>query len=640
MSNWEIVKINDIGKVVTGKTPRTDDSQNYGSDFMFLGPTDLHKHFIITESEKMISSKGLASIKGSKLDGLSILVGCIGWDMGNVALVNCKCATNQQINSITEIKESYNPLYIYYWLKHKKNYLFQIANVTRTPILNKSDFSNIELSVPNKIEQDKIAKVLSDLDSKIEINNKINAELEAMAKTLYDYWFVQFDFPDANGKPYKTSGGKMVWNEELKRDIPVGWEVKTLLDIANFVNGLACQKFRPKENEDSYRVIKIREMGTGFTENSEFVSTNIPDKVIIHNGNILFSWSATLDVKIWTGGTGALNQHIFKITSNDFPKSYYYFELLNYLQHFKMQAELRKTTMGHITQDHLKQSRITIPSFDLINKLDKIIRPILDKKVKLEEENQELASLRDWLLPMLMNGQVSVGDVAVLRQAQDDMLGMVAEPIEIYQKTEKKIVEKVKKVKIIPIKLNPVDVYKRTLLAAEIVFQLKDTYTLGHLKLQKMLYLCQEIENMALPMKFLKQAMGPYDNQLARSLDKQFIEKKWFMYQKNESLKYKPLENCGKHRNDFNKYFEEQVEGINYLIKKFSKFTSNQIEAVATLYACWKEAIDNNELINDKLIISSFYKWSKEKEKFKEENLVKALDWMRKNGVEPKNQID
>lgn len=111
-----------------------------------------------------------------------------------------------------------------------------------------------------------------------------------------------------------------------------------------------------------------------------------------------------------TGGTGALNQHIFKITSKKYPKSYYYFELLNYLQHFKMMAELRKTTMGHITQDHLRESRIAIPLMDLINKLDDIIKPILEKKVKLEEENQELASLRDWLLPMLMNGQVTVKD--------------------------------------------------------------------------------------------------------------------------------------------------------------------------------------------------------------------------------------
>ena len=132
-------------------------------------------------------------------------------------------------------------------------------------------------------------------------------------------------------------------------------------------------------------------------------------------------------MKIWTGGTGALNQHIFKVTSNDFPKSYFYFELLNYLQHFKMQAELRKTTMGHITQDHLRQSRITIPTLELIEKLDEILKPILDKKVKLEEENQELASLRDWLLPMLMNGQVSAGDV-------EEQLGMVAEESARYVK--------------------------------------------------------------------------------------------------------------------------------------------------------------------------------------------------------------
>ncbi|NDC93518.1 MAG: restriction endonuclease subunit S, partial [Flavobacteriales bacterium] len=257
-------------------------------------------------------------------------------------------------------------------------------------------------------DQQKIASVLSSLDSKIELNNRINAELEAMAKTLYDYWFVQFDFTNAKGKPYKTSGGKMNWNEKLKRDVPVGWEVKTLLDIATFVNGLACQKFRPKENEDSYRVIKIREMGTGFTENTEFVSTNIPEKVVVYNGDILFSWSATLDVKIWTGGTGALNQHIFKITSKKYPKGFYYFELLNYLQHFKMMAELRKTTMGHITQDHLRESRITIPPIEIINELDKIVKPILEKKVKLEIENQKLTELRDWLLPMLMNGQVRV----------------------------------------------------------------------------------------------------------------------------------------------------------------------------------------------------------------------------------------
>ena len=263
--------------------------------------------------------------------------------------------------------------------------------------------------IPIQDNANKIVQILSDLDSKIELNNRINAELEAMAKTLYDYWFVQFDFPDANGKPYKTSGGKMVWNAELKREIPdsEGWSVGTLLDIANYVNGLPCQKFRPTGDE-FIRVIKIREMNEGFTSNSELVRPNIPDKAIIENGDVLFSWSASLEVKIWTGGKGALNQHIFKVTSDDYPKSFYYYQLLNYLQHFKMMAENRKTTIGHITQEHLQQSRIAIPPKELTKELEKIIAPIFSKKMNNEIENQKLTELRDWLLPMLMNGQVKV----------------------------------------------------------------------------------------------------------------------------------------------------------------------------------------------------------------------------------------
>ena len=351
-----------------------------------------------------------------------IIIGRVGANCGSVHRYEGKCWVSD--NALAGVATNDCSDFNYYLIKSIDLNSRQIGS--SQPLLTQTILYNLNIKFPINFKiQQKIAAVLSALDDKIELNNKINIELEQMAKTLYDYWFVQFDFPDANGKPYKTSGGKMVWNEELKREIPEGWEVKTLLDIAIFTNGLACQKFRPNENEDSYRVIKIREMGTGFTENSEFVSVNIPEKIVIHNGDVLFSWSATLDVKLWTGGIGALNQHIFKITSKDFPKSYYYFELLNYLQHFKMQAELRKTTMGHITQDHLKQSRITIPSFDLINKLDEIIKPFLEKKVKLEEENQELASLRDWLLPMLMNGQVTVGDF-------EEELGMVAEPTASY----------------------------------------------------------------------------------------------------------------------------------------------------------------------------------------------------------------
>jgi type I restriction enzyme, S subunit len=273
------------------------------------------------------------------------------------------------------------------------------------------------LPVPELKMQKEIALVLSSLDAKIELNNKINSELEGMAKTLYDYWFVQYDFPNEKGKPYKSSDGKMVYCEELKREIPKGWEVENLLGIADFTNGLACQKFRPVDNT-FLKVIKIREMNTGFTFNTEFTRTNIPGKYIVQNGDVLFSWSASLDVKLWSSGIGALNQHIFKLTSQKYPRFFYYFEVLNYLAHFKMMAESRKTTMGHITQEHLKQSKIAVPEINLINKLHKVIDPILNKVISNNIQNQELTELRDWLLPMLMNGQVTVGNVAYSNSIQ------------------------------------------------------------------------------------------------------------------------------------------------------------------------------------------------------------------------------
>ena len=270
-------------------------------------------------------------------------------------------------------------------------------------------FKNIKILVPDLKKQLEISKILLNIDQKIQINNQINQELEAVAKTLYDYWFVQFDFPDQNGKPYKSSGGKMVNHPELKREIPEGWGVDSLWNIANFYNGLAMQKYRPDTNEDDYLpVIKIREMMNGFSKDTEKARLDIPTEAVVESGDILFSWSATLEVIIWGKARGALNQHIFKVTSDTYPKSFIYFELKSYLKVFKAIAELRKTTMGHITQDHLKQAKIVVPPIEIISKLDAKLQPIMLKQQILENQNQELTQLRDWLLPMLMNGQVKV----------------------------------------------------------------------------------------------------------------------------------------------------------------------------------------------------------------------------------------
>ncbi|MBX9098011.1 restriction endonuclease subunit S [Streptococcus gordonii] len=344
-------------------------------------------------------------------DGKYILIAEDGENLKSNNKSICTLATGKYwVNNHAHIikgNEGTNTDFLYYKL-NSINFAPYITGSAQ-PKLNKENLLNIELYIPSKEHQDKIAKVLTLLDQKIQTNNQINQELEAMAKTLYDYWFVQFDFPDQNGKPYKSSGGKMVNHPELKREIPEEWGVDSLWNIANFYNGLAMQKYRPDTNEDDYLpVIKIREMMNGFSKDTEKARLDIPTEAVVESGDILFSWSATLEVIIWGKERGALNQHIFKVTSDTYPKSFIYFELKSYLKVFKAIAELRKTTMGHITQDHLKQAKIVVPPIELISKLDAKLQPIMLKQQILENQNQELTQLRDWLLPMLMNGQVKV----------------------------------------------------------------------------------------------------------------------------------------------------------------------------------------------------------------------------------------
>ena len=364
----------------------------------------------ITKGENIQSNKYVVSNRCILFNKLNVRFKRI-WRIENNA-PNKLCSTEFLPLIIDESIIDYQ--YCYYLLASDDltNYLCGINSNTSGSHkrINPDILLDLEVTLPVLDEQKHIGSILANLDRKIALNRSINHNLEAMAKQLYDYWFVQFDFPDENGMPYKSSGGKMVWNEKLKREIPEGWHCGNLFEIAVFTNGLACQKFRPKPGEKPLPVIKIREMHDGISSDPEEVSPNIPESVKVYNGDVLFSWSASLEVMVWAYGLGGLNQHIFKVTSaNGFPKSFYYFQLLNYVDVFKKMAEARKTTMGHITQDHLQQSTIAIPNDkDIAYKFEKRVSPILTETVKQQEVISILTKLRDSLLPLLMNGQVSV----------------------------------------------------------------------------------------------------------------------------------------------------------------------------------------------------------------------------------------
>ena len=293
------------------------------------------------------------------------------------------------------------PYLVYYFhTREGQHKILANASQVGVPALARatSTFRRIEICLPPLAIQRRIASILSSLDRKIELNNKINADLEEMAQAIFKNWFVDFE-------PFKD--GKFV-DSELGM-IPEGWKVGRLTEIASYMNGLAMQKFPPENNEDSLPVLKIKELGQGFCgPDSDRCSCNIKDECKIHNGDVIFSWSGTLLVDVWCGGDCGLNQHLFKVTSKEYPKWFYYYWTKHHLQEFIHIAKDKAVTMGHIKRGHLEEAMVAIPDNDSMEKAHELFEPILSKMISLRLESSRLSTLRDTLLPRLMSGEIEV----------------------------------------------------------------------------------------------------------------------------------------------------------------------------------------------------------------------------------------
>ena len=268
--------------------------------------------------------------------------------------------------------------------------------------LRQPELLKCKISLPSFSIQHKIASILSSLDDKIETNRKINANLEAQAQALFKSWFV--DFEPFKDQPFVESELGM---------IPQGWKVKSLSEIADYVNGLAMQKYRPEEEEKGLPVLKIKELGQGgFDANSEYCSpSKIGEKYVINDGDIIFSWSGTLMVKVWCGGLCGLNQHLFVVVPNNYPKWFVYQWTKYHLDNFIRIAKDKAVTMGHIKRGELDKAKVAIPGEEELNEIDSLMKPILQQIISNELESRRLASLRDTLLPRLMSGELKVNDI-------------------------------------------------------------------------------------------------------------------------------------------------------------------------------------------------------------------------------------
>ena len=305
--------------------------------------------------------------------------------------------------------DEFNADYLYYNLTQPfiVNYLQTVAQnqVSSYPSINPSDLANLNLSFPPFSEQQKIASVLSNIDKKISLNRQINRTLEQLAKRLYDYWFVQFDFPNENGKPYKSSGGKMVYNTELKREIPAGWGVGKLSDIANITMGQSPDGTSYNENGNG---VIFYQGSTDFGNRFPVVRmyTTSPTR-FAKKGDILMSVRAPVgtmniaNTNCCIGrGLASLNSKIGSIT--------HLWYLMDMFKHTFENKNSAGTTFGAITKDELLNLPVTIPTKNIITSFDEKTIPIFNYQLSIEQESAKLTVLRDKLLPLLMNGQVTV----------------------------------------------------------------------------------------------------------------------------------------------------------------------------------------------------------------------------------------
>ena len=312
-------------------------------------------------------------------------------------------------------KNKVNPRYLSYYFKQNsfKKMMMNLAVGATMPSLNTKIMNSIELDLLPRENQDKIANILSAIDDKIQINNQINQELEAMAKTLYDYWFVQFDFPDQNGNPYKSSGGKMIYNPELKREIPEGWGVEKIEEIAQTGSGGT-----PKSTNSSYYTDgEVPWINSGELSRTVITSTsNFITEEGLKNSNAKLFPSGTILVAMYGATAGKVsflafeastNQAICAIMLSDVRMRYYLKNVIEDLYQYLVNLSTG-SARDNLSQDMIKNIKVVIPSNEILDRYYYFSNNIIKELTKKQQENEQLIQLRDWLLPMLMNGQVKV----------------------------------------------------------------------------------------------------------------------------------------------------------------------------------------------------------------------------------------
>ena len=425
--------------------------------------------------------------------------------------------------------------------------------------INAQTFANCPITLPERSQQDDLVVVLSSLVDKIALNNRINAELEAMAKTIYDYWFVQFDFPISKeqakamgkpkleGKPYKASGGKMVWSEEIKREVPEGWSAGTLTEIANITMGQSPPgETYNEEGEGTVFFQGSTDFGLRFPSIRQF--TTQPGRMA-KRGDILLSVRAPVGTMNISMVDCCIGRGLAALSSKDDCMAYLHGVLTNLQQIFE-RRNTDGTTFGAITKDDLFSLRVVRAPKEILRKFDAITKPMFDKQNVMAEENQKLSELRDWLLPMLMNGQVAIRETTQSKVIKPTV--SISKPANSY-------------------------FYQSQLVAAIVNASRKHKITHGEMTLAKYIYLVDKLYGVPTYFIYERLHLGPYPKEMKKIVN----NKKIFKIQNNE-VSVVPQDK------QYNYQFQKQVEeAVAELASIFNRYKgqerSHQTELLATV---------------------------------------------------------
>lgn len=386
MSEWQDVVIEDLCSEITDCVNKTAPSVDYVTPYKMIRTTNIKQGRINLDEVRYVTEETYKTWIRRGAPQLEDIILTREAPVGEVGMIRTseKVFLGQRTMMYRADRTKADPYFLYYAFQteavqeqiHSAG-MGSVVEHVRVP-----DAKKFKINTPPLPEQKAIASVLSSLDDKIDLLHRQNKTLEAMAETLFRQWFI----------------------EEAKED----WTDKPLSSIATFTNGLACQKYPPQPNEPKLPVLKIKDLTSGISDSSDWATANVDSKYIVKHGDIIFAWSASLMVKIWSGETCVLNQHLFNVTSDEFPKWFYYQWCKHHLEEFISISQSHATTMGHIKRKDLDEAMVKVPSSSEIEGMSVQFEPLMDKLITNLKQIQTLENLRDTLLPKLMSGEVRV----------------------------------------------------------------------------------------------------------------------------------------------------------------------------------------------------------------------------------------